>query len=332
MKKFILGLSLIFLAVLAHSQGLKNVIVEKYYITNAADETAADAAAADAGLDPGALPVGSVTYRIYADMLAGYKFQAAYGVPNHELRIATTTSFYNNPAGNTQPSWGKTAVKNNLLALDSWFSAGAACNANFGILKSEDNGLLPNVTVANNPSGVLLNNDPAAGIPLTTQDGLIAGAIQTVTFVGLTSELDVFSDGTVSGNLFTTTNGSVASLNGSVGPALSTNKVLITQITTKGDLSFELNIQIGTPTGGVESYVAKNPEGSEIKLASLTYPSVIVTNVPPTVSITAPVNGASFTTGAVVAIAATASDTDGTVSSVEFFVDAISVGVDNSAP
>ena len=42
MKKIMLGLSLVFLAVFARSQGLKNVIVEKYYISNEADAASAD--------------------------------------------------------------------------------------------------------------------------------------------------------------------------------------------------------------------------------------------------------------------------------------------------
>ena len=41
----------------------------------------------------GVLPVGSVTYRIYVDMLPGYKFQAAYGVPGHEMRIKQLLCF-----------------------------------------------------------------------------------------------------------------------------------------------------------------------------------------------------------------------------------------------
>ena len=51
--------------------GLENITVEKYYVSNAADATGSI----------GVLPVGSVTYRIFADLLPGYKFQAAYGVP-----------------------------------------------------------------------------------------------------------------------------------------------------------------------------------------------------------------------------------------------------------
>ena len=45
-------------------------------------------------------------------------------------------------------------------------------------------------------------------------------------------------------------------------------------------------------------------------------------NVPPTVSITAPVNGASVVAGSTITISANAADSDGTVSSVTFFVGA----------
>ena len=86
MKKIILGLSLILLTELVHAAGLENIIVEKYYVSNAAD----------AGGSMGTLPVGSVTYRIFADLLPGFKFQALYGIPTHELRFETTTSFFNN--------------------------------------------------------------------------------------------------------------------------------------------------------------------------------------------------------------------------------------------
>ena len=47
--------------------------------------------------------------------------------------------------------------------------------------------------------------------------------------------------------------------------------VLIAQLTTNGKLSFELNLQIGTPTGGTIQFVAKNPEGNELKFKQLTY-------------------------------------------------------------
>jgi chitinase len=56
-------------------------------------------------------------------------------------------------------------------------------------------------------------------------------------------------------------------------------------------------------------------------------------NNAPSVSITSPANNATFSTvGQAIAIAASASDTDGTVSKVEFFVDATKVGEDTSSP
>jgi hypothetical protein len=207
-------------------------------------------------------------------MLPGYKFQAAYGVPGHDLKIATTTLFWNNEdRGSTSPTFSKTNAARNTVMLDSWLSVGAACNGNYGIMKTMDDGL--NNAVNNYSPQVLQNNDPAMGIPLTVQDGFFAGTPEAVTTVGISNEIMVFdnlNDGT-NGPLFLTNNGSWASLNGSTGPDPVDNKVLIAQITTNGTLSFELNIQIGTPTGGVENYVASNPVLPEVSIPSLTYTS-----------------------------------------------------------
>lgn len=54
--------------------------------------------------------------------------------------------------------------------------------------------------------------------------------------------------------------------------------------------------------------------------------------LPPQVSLTTPADGDSFTTGDSVPLSADASDSDGTVDSVEFFVDGSSVGSDSTAP
>ena len=53
---------------------------------------------------------------------------------------------------------------------------------------------------------------------------------------------------------------------------------------------------------------------------------------PPTVTLTQPANGASFTAPATVSLAATASDADGTVARVEFFNGAAKLGEDTTAP
>ncbi|CAN5513471.1 hypothetical protein BH11BAC1_BH11BAC1_16270 [soil metagenome] len=271
MKKITPGFILLLLSTLCNAQnGLENIIVEKYYISDANDSIASD----DISANPGTLPVGSVTYRIYADMLPGYNFQAAYGVPDHEFRIETTTLFYNNEdRGATSPNFTKSQAQNNTVMLDSWLTVGAACNNNFGVLKTADDG----VATAVNADGVLQNNDVDAGIPISIEDGFLAGSPAQVTAVGITNEIAVFdaqNDGT-NGPLFSTSNGSLACLGGAMGPDTATNQVLIAQITTNGILCFELNVQIGTQTGGVQNFVARNPVANEIVIPSMMYCSNI---------------------------------------------------------
>lgn len=251
------------------AQGLENVIVEKYYISDANDTTVNSLG--------GVLPVGSVTYRIYLDMLPDYIFQSAYGDPNHELRIETTTLFFNNEdRGAIHPTFNFNYCDDNTVMLDSWLSVGAACNGRFGVLKSEDNG----VGTVVNSDGVLQNNVTAMGIPLTQEDGLLQVAGLTpepVVTVGIGNEITVFdaqNDGT-NGPVFSTTNGAWASVNGSSGPDAALNQVLIAQITTDGDLYFQMNVQIRNQTTlAVENYVASNPSGNEILFSALTYSSI----------------------------------------------------------
>lgn len=266
MKKIIsLYIAILLFCQIGYSQnGLEGVIVEKYYISNAADAAGSS----------GVLPSGSTTYRIFIDLLPGYTFQAAYGVANHELRFQTTTSFFNNEDyGATTPTFSKTNARNNTVMLDSWFSGGASCAGNYGILKTEDNAAGGTNVV--NVNGILANNDPVAGIPLTTQDGIYTGATPSVTILGFTpAELNVIDATSNVGNLISTFNASWAVLGGSTGPIPSVNKILIAQFTTNGAFSFKLNIQIGTPTPGVsQNFVAENATGSEILFPGLIYPA-----------------------------------------------------------
>jgi Bacterial Ig domain len=55
-------------------------------------------------------------------------------------------------------------------------------------------------------------------------------------------------------------------------------------------------------------------------------------NALPVVSLTAPANNASYTQGAVIAFAASASDTDGTVARVDLFDNGTLIGTDSTAP
>ena len=108
MKKifFVLCTLLLITAVNAQ-QGLQGLEVEKYYISNANDSIVSNAQGG------GNLPVGSVTWRFYANLLPGYKLQAVYGVDaapagqvgvgDHELRLQTTTTFFNNEDTRSSP-------------------------------------------------------------------------------------------------------------------------------------------------------------------------------------------------------------------------------------
>ncbi len=240
MKKIICCLPLFLFAFLSHAQGLEKIIVEKYYVSDANNIT------------DDSFPKGSVTYRIYVDMKPDYTMQAVYGVPKHELHIATTTEFFNNKrlGEKTGDLIDDKKINENTVALDSWLTMGAATKSHFGILKSDDK------------DGSIILRDS-----LAKADGLMAGKIPPVTIFGL--DMRFFYDAN-NASLFSTNNGSIAIFGGVKGPTVD-NRVLIAQLTTNGKLSFELNIQIGTPTGDTEQYVAKNPEGAEIKFDGLTF-------------------------------------------------------------
>lgn len=263
-SRILLFITFLFCLSAAKSQhALENVIVEKYYITDANDTVRS------AG---GPIPVGSTTYRIFLDMLPGYRFQAAYGKDGHELKLETTTLFFNNgDIGNEIPNViPRRSLTKNTVMLDSWLSAGAAGEEYYGVLKEQDDTL---ETVVHEKQ-FLKSKNKAAGIPLTQRDGLLAGdGVPRPAFFGIDSMVPVFFNKT-KGSRFSTSNGAWGCLGGSVGPdSLGTNRVLIAQVTTDGDFSFELNIQIGKADEAQENYVAKNPVGQEITMPFLTYTS-----------------------------------------------------------
>lgn len=263
MKKYILAYLLLLYGVDAFAKnGLEEVIVEKYYVADQKDEE----------LSAGKLRAGSVTYRIFANMLPGYRFQAAYGVPGHPLFLKTSTYFFNT---NTETATANEIQSKDLnkgaLMLDSWLSVAASADKYMAVLKSSDT-----TKAILNTTGFLENKSHDAGIPISVRDGMFpASPVPVVNYFGIDSTLlDVFkSENSISnGQQFFTENGSWACFGGSAGTD-SSNCVLIAQITTNGKFSFELNIQIGTPTGNVENYVARNPKQEEIKLDSLVFHS-----------------------------------------------------------
>lgn len=265
--------------------GLQQLIIEKYYVSNAADSVSANTDFSLAGYSTGTLPAGSVTYRVYADLLPNWGVQSVFGVSGHPLTFTTTGNFFNHPNGSVNGGPFGTAsvgiLSSGTTLLDSYISCGGVAPSRFGVIKTEDNSAaIPTGGGANyiSPSATILaNNDPTATPPLTTFDGIyrISGspALLALTLIGDvgTSAINLLTDGSVVGNTFTSTNCSWGVLGEQVGAFPSgTNKVLIGQFTSKGVFSYNLNIQIrNNITFAIQTYVASNPVGAEIAMPSL---------------------------------------------------------------
>jgi hypothetical protein len=271
MKSTLVIVSLILMALCSHGQGLENVFVETYYISDANDAT---------DTDGGSLVEGSVTYRVFIDMAPGYELQAVYGNENHPLNISTTTEFFNNAdrGETTGDRINDIRLDENTVAVDSWITIGAASDAHIAVPKSIDT----NASIvggSNNDGGSqgigdgLLSNQTGVGIPLTVADGLIAGLLpSSVVVLGIGLDLLGVEN---AGTTISTASGAWSVLEGFQG-VTPENYVLVGQFTTNGDFTFNINIQLGTPTGDVEKYVYSNPVDGEFGFPALNYPLMVV--------------------------------------------------------
>jgi len=102
------------------------------------------------------------------------------------------------------------------------------------------------------------------------------------------------------------------------------------------DVASPYSVNWTPPANGTYLLTAMATDDSSATTTSNTV-TVIVnqqgqTNVPPTIAITAPSDGTIYATIQQIAIDATASDPDGTVQQVEFFVDGISASIDVTSP
>jgi hypothetical protein len=293
MKKIVLGLSL-FMSTFAFAQnGLEKIIVEKYYVANAADKAVADVEASDATYPTGSLPVGAVTYRVYADMLPGFRVLSIYAdvTRNQPLIIKSTTPFYNNPNGASTASSTKASLKNKILALDSYFTMGGAGTNVYGILKTDDDATANNITTAGNADSILINKAPTTmGISLVDRDGLFSksGLANPVapSFVGFdNNEMDAVGDGSVLIDSVVSMTGVIYTPNGAKGADSLTNRVLLAQLTTGGKLQFHLNILIQKGTEVGQYYVWGNPQPGDtqrpddILFQGLNYPDSTATGI-----------------------------------------------------
>jgi hypothetical protein len=232
----------------ADKNALEGVIVEKYYTAGPADY---------ADTLGGVLPQGSVTYRIYIDLKPEYTLQMVYGNQKHELFLKTSSKFYNNTYCGAVIGYNVNTAKINKgnYSLDSWISLNSATKNYAGILRADDT------------DGSIIHKEG-----LSKSDGLTNGNLPW--FKPFNLNLGFF-DKADSAICFSTRNGGWAALDGVAragikGPTPD-NRILVAQLTTNGELSFDLNIQVGTPSGGVVHFVAHNPEGEEVLFKELSF-------------------------------------------------------------
>ena len=297
MKKILL--LIVFAIVALHTQAqIRSVIVENYYVSDTLDATDTINWTTDTSYYFRQLPAGSKTYRVYVELDSGYKIKKIYGTPCHPLMFKSTADFFNNINRAPNPNFGRDVTRswinsNPTMALDSWITLGYCAKQGtatkyLGVLKTEDtNGsLLANGGgTAGITGGILVNTDASAGIPIQTQDGMVTDTTTLGTWLddgfrdapGVAG-VDTTSFGTVHvDSTFFSTTAYLQQNNGVHGISAASNKVLVAQLTTTGDLRFEINLELLDSAGASHNYVASNgscalPTGDTIVSGVLKYP------------------------------------------------------------
>lgn len=270
--KYLFAICLLFRGVSALAQaGLQGIFIEPYYVTSEDDTKGFNSS--------GLLEVGSVTYRIYVDLEPGYRFQAAYGSPDHPLMIESDHVFFNhNHSGNTYPNIiPERDLARDIVLLDSWVTAGAATENHLGIPRKFD--FIAQDSFLRFKEGFLKNTYKESTedlSPLTMKladcDGLTRTEFMPMTTIYNIDSLGWALSSVSRAKRLLVENGAWACMGkGSVGADSSSgNHVLIAQITTAGRLSYKLNIMIGTPDGKSIQYVYDNPQDREVLHPALT--------------------------------------------------------------
>jgi len=230
---------------------IEGLTVETYYISDTNDAT---------DTDGGFLEPGSVTYRIFLDMAEGVRFKRLFGLGQDTLRIMSTEVFFNNLDRGELigAEIGANRLDENTVALDSWLTIGLASGDHLGVLKTEDSdGSIVGGTQNDGgseglPEGLLNNDAAAAGIPLTDADGLslINDVTPSVSIWGANAAQDlnaVFGTENLSNSY--KSNDIYLLPNQPLAGSGEENRILLGQFTTKGELSFTLNVELESPSG-----------------------------------------------------------------------------------
>lgn len=264
---------------------VENVIVENYYQTDSIDAT-----------DSTGLPIkkGTKTYRIYIDLKTGCKLRKIYGDANHILEIKSSDTIWNNTDNGISFAFeqNKNRLGDNTVALDSWLTIGQISKSTpappfFGIIKSRDTngsvigGIHNDGGSMGIPEGLLTNSNNWMGIALTSADGIDTFSVTPSNWIsyGIINTI-TGDDSTIFGSLqkgkeFISHNAGLQN-SGTMGSDTA-NQLLVAQITTLGELTFKLNIEIEEPTPSgsiIKKYVSdkSNAASDETYSAYLSYP------------------------------------------------------------
>jgi hypothetical protein len=281
-------LVLILLFIHLHVQAqIENVYVEKYYLSDSIDAT-------DSTGIP--LPIGTKTYRIFVDLKQGCKIKKVYGDNFHPIEFKSTDTIWNNTDNGVSFGFeqNKNRLGDNTVALDSWLTIGQLSKNNplppfFGIPKNLDingsivGGLNNDGGSAGIAEGLITNTDSWHGISVTTADGIDTFSTTPNNWAtyGLLNDI-TGDDSTMFGSLIKTTGfkSYYAGIqnSGTIGSD-TTNHILIAQISTKGELTFNFNIEVEEPYSSgtrIVKYVSDNDTllTDEIFSPYLKYPLV----------------------------------------------------------
>jgi hypothetical protein len=249
---------------------LEKVSVEKYYITDSNDAT---------DITGGAILPGTTTYRIYIDLLPNTRLKSVYGSTGHPVVFQSTAPFYNHATDGQ--TYAKEFLKNRysegLVALDTWMTLGQTTKTQagktyFGIPKISDTdgsfigGTNNDGGSAGIAAGLLANDENQMGVALTNADGMdtmvnVPSNWLSIGLVDIATGQDNTIFGSLQSSLSFNSEEFLLQNSGVSGVDPNVNEVLVAQLTTAGELSFELNIEVEVLTNGTLStikYVAKD--------------------------------------------------------------------------
>lgn len=263
---------------------LRKVMIENYYISDVQDSQ---------DTFGGSLPVGSTTYRLFFELEPNSRVKRIFGDVRHPFQVSSTQNFFNNISQGKSfgKDFTKASLSENTVALDSYLTIGQVAKQGakiyFAVPKNLDTdgsfvGGVNNDGGSVGGVGLLSAENPSAGIPLTVADGNDTLALGTITWsTAGVQDIITGTDTTIFGandkNEFLSSDFYFESSQSIGGVDLDSNLVLFAQLTTLGELSFDINVEIETWSNGQwisTTYVSADTllENGEVYSPFLSYP------------------------------------------------------------